>query len=192
MWATNYKGACLFSFFLFYGFQCQEDASNYYTLKIESPASQYKEAFYMLGIDPYFDNKFLKIKPGENTTRKMWGVGLGELRILNRSCNQYFGNNSTPTDAHILEVKFTGRPFMDLLELKFPEAKNFNKILIDLNDKDCAARFERGQRINLKNPPFLFPVRPDTFNRIYISIDDVVVLDDSIYVGTEKIIKEIK
>ncbi|MFM2395100.1 MAG: hypothetical protein RLZZ546_3083, partial [Bacteroidota bacterium] len=65
-------------------------------------------------------------------------------------------------------------------------------IVVDLFNERCQSVHQIGEVINLDNAPFVFPVRIDTFNRVYVTIDDKVVLDENIYIGSEKVVKEIQ
>jgi hypothetical protein len=88
--------------------------------------------------------------------------------------------------AGTLYMRFSGTLWMRIC----------SRISIDLKDRSCypvsSFKTQYTEPIKLKNGPFIFPVKPDTFNRLYVVIDDIVVFNEEIYISTEKTILEIK
>jgi hypothetical protein len=190
MSVTKYKLLFLFAYLSLTAFSCEEDVISYVNIQLEADESTYQDGYYLLKLDYYADT-YLKVKQGEKSLKKVYGT-FNNISNVDRSC---YGKQGVDIGNGTVLFNFSGRPYLDLLELKFPDAKSFNNVAIDLNDRTCypAAPINYNtEPINLEKSPHIFPVKPDTLNHLYVTIDGIVVFDENILITTKKKIIEIK
>ena len=171
-------------------FSCEKEKEVFFELDVVAEDSPYDNSFYLLQftLNTYYDSEYKRIQTGEAHQFKLVSYVYPIISIVDGSC---YGRYFDPSLKE--ELKLSGRPYMDLLELKFPEAQKNNVLFVDFNTSGCDTDLSYfAERINTDSGPFIYPVKPDTLNHLIVQMDGEILFNQDVYVGTDKVVLEIK
>ncbi len=185
MWVTKYKLMIAFLVLSLYGFQCDEDpVEMLIEFETITASSQYDNAFYLIAFNEFdgIESDYIKLPTGTTKNWKLKATNFTGIVAPPIDCNSNFIelNNS--------KINISGRPFMDLLEVSFPNIRPFNQVFIDFGKGDCLTTDSLSHNKIFINPSFtskVFPVKVDTITHVIIQIDGVRKFEKDILFGTD-------